>query len=318
MATQTQLGKAFEYAILIEFQEKLSAMATVEVIRDGAFETAKRCYTCCGNVDQGLFLLAGSFAVNFLKDLEPRLSYGLSNQDTIQLQIQTDSCGITGDVRDVLVIRKLQEWEIGVSAKNNHEALKHSRLSTRIDFGSSWLDKPCSETYFSEILPIFDRLKALKAVGLKWREMDDKIETVYVPILAAFGKELQRLVNGNDKAAKRLTKYLVGTRDFYKVIKSRDGVHVHAYNLHGTLGKPLGNKVSKLIVPKVPLPKRVVGVKLVDCKGQNRIQIELDEGWAFELRIHNASTVVEPSLKFDVQLASNPGALFKNTLEYKK
>jgi hypothetical protein len=38
-----------------------------------------------------------------------------------------------------LAIRVLQKWEIGVSAKNNHNAVKHSRLSSDIDFGK-WLN----------------------------------------------------------------------------------------------------------------------------------------------------------------------------------
>ena len=32
----------------------------------------------------------------------------------------------------------------------------------------------------------------------------------------------------------------------------------------------------------------------------------MDEGWQFSFRIHNASTKVEPSLKFDVQIVGMP------------
>jgi len=51
------------------------------------------------------------------------------------LEIVSDLQGQSGDVRDVLAIRSLQKWEIGVSAKNNHRAVKHSRLSNDINFG---------------------------------------------------------------------------------------------------------------------------------------------------------------------------------------
>lgn len=55
----------------------------------------------------------------------------------LELEILSDDKGKLGDVRDVLAIRLLQKWEIGVSAKNNHKAVKHSRLSNTIDFGEN-------------------------------------------------------------------------------------------------------------------------------------------------------------------------------------
>lgn len=76
-----------------------------------------------------------SFAVNFLLDMEPRLSNGINDKDILQLEIVSDREGQSGDVRDVLAIRSSQNWEIGISAKNNHRAVKHSRLSNNINFG---------------------------------------------------------------------------------------------------------------------------------------------------------------------------------------
>lgn len=32
----------------------------------------------------------------------------------------------------------------------------------------------------------------------------------------------------------------------------------------------------------------------------------MDGGWQFSFRIHNASTIVEPSLKFDIQIIGMP------------
>lgn len=84
------------------------------------------------------------------------MSNGISNKDILQLEIVSDKKGQTGDVRDVLAIRSLQKWEIGISAKNNHRAVKHPRLSNDIDFGQKWLGFPCSVEYFKEVKPIFD------------------------------------------------------------------------------------------------------------------------------------------------------------------
>ena len=318
-ATQTQNGKAFEYAILCEFANKLLVYSSVQIITDNAYLNAKSCYESCTEKEKGLFSIAGSFAVNFLQDLEPRLSNNLSKNDQIELQILNDSHGIEGDVRDVLVIRQRQEWEIGISAKNNHEALKHSRISQNIDFGSKWLGIPCSDMYFAEITPVFELLNKLKSEQVKWSDMDTKSEKVYKPLMLAFSNELKRIVNAGGKAAaRRLAEYLIGTRDFYKVIKRPRGVDIHAYNLRGDLGLPFNDKRSKLEVPLVPLPTKIIRVDLVNCPKMNQVRVLMDFGWAIKMRIHSAKTMVEASLKFDVQLDSHPSELFKNELIYAK
>ena len=38
----------------------------------------------------------------------------------------------------------------------------------------------------------------------------------------------------------------------------------------------------------------------------NTLELYLDNGWQFSFRIHNASTKVEPSLKFDIQIIGMP------------
>uniref|UniRef100_UPI003007F3A2 HaeIII family restriction endonuclease n=1 Tax=Acinetobacter haemolyticus TaxID=29430 RepID=UPI003007F3A2 len=67
-----------------------------------------------------------------------QLSHKIDIMDVLQLEIVADKAGESGDVRDVLALRSSQNWEIGISAKNNHRAVKHSRLSNDIDFGQKW------------------------------------------------------------------------------------------------------------------------------------------------------------------------------------
>jgi len=122
-------GKSFEYALLIQFEEKLKDKTNVEVIKNSAFTITKDCFDTVTDTERSEYLLSASFAVNFLIDIEPRLSNDVGKKDILQLEILTDHQGKFGDVRDVLAIRVLQKWEIGVSAKNNHKAVKHSRLS---------------------------------------------------------------------------------------------------------------------------------------------------------------------------------------------
>lgn len=254
---------------------------------------------------------------DFLLDIEPRLSNGISNKDILQLEIVSDKEGQTGDVRDVLAIRSLQKWEIGISAKNNHRAVKHSRLSNDIDFGKKWLGFPCSAEYFKEVKPIFENLAKLRTASKatqKWETLGDYHTSVYVPILDAFKKELLRLDKENPGVvAEHLIEYLIGNQDFYKVIKGSNKVEIQAYNLHGTLNLSFGNVKPKAKVPRLKLPNRLIEVVYQE-NSKTTLLVTLNEGWQISFRIHNASSRIEPSLKFDINLVSAPHSLFTNQL----
>ncbi len=316
-ASQTKNGKAFEYALLNSFLERLHILTSVTVIENDVYKNAKKCYDGFTKNEKGLYDLNASFAVNFLIDLEPRLSNGINRSDILQLEIISDKQGQAGDVRDVLAIRALQKWEIGISAKNNHRAVKHSRLSNDINFGEKWLGVSCSPTYFTEIKPVFDELAILRTASKatqKWSTLGDYHSSVYVPILDAFKKELVRLDKENHGIVpQRLVEYLIGNQDFYKVIKGKNKVEIQAYNLHGTLNLPFETVKPKIRVPKLKLPNRLIEIVYQD-NSQTTLMVSLTEGWQISFRIHNASSRIEPSLKFDINLVSSPHTLFTNHL----
>ena len=316
-AKQTQNGKAFEYALLNSFLERLQVLTTVSVVESEPYKTAKKCFESFNQTEKGLYNLNASFAVNFLIDLEPRLSNGIDKTDILQLEIVSDKQGQVGDVRDVLAIRSLQKWEIGISAKNNHRAVKHSRLSNDINFGNKWLGFSCSKNYFTEIKPIFDELAKLRTASKatqKWSTLGDYHTSVYVPILNAFKKELLRLDEENSGiVAQKLVEYLIGNQDFYKVIKGKNKVEIQAYNLHGTLNLSFKDVKPKLKIQKLKLPNRLIEVVYQE-NSQTTLLVTLTEGWQISFRIHNASSRIEPSLKFDINLISAPHTLFTNHL----
>jgi HaeIII restriction endonuclease len=317
IASQTINGKAFEYALLKEFLERLKAVTTVSVVESDPYKTALKCFLSFEEKEQSHYTLVASFAVNFLLDIEPRLSNGISDKDILQFEIVSDKEGQTGDVRDVLAIRSLQKWEIGISAKNNHRAVKHSRLSNDIDFGQKWLGFPCSAEYFKEVKPIFDNLAKLRTASKatqKWDTLGDYHTSVYVPILDAFKKELLRLDKENPGVvAEHLIEYLIGNQDFYKVIKGSNKVEIQAYNLHGTLNLSFENVKPKAKVPRLKLPNRLIEVVYQE-NSKTTLLVTLNEGWQISFRIHNASSRIEPSLKFDINLVSAPHSLFTNQL----
>lgn len=317
MANQTINGKTFEYALLKEFSERLKTHTTISIIENLPYKAALKCFLSFSEVERSKYRLAASFAVNFILDIEPRLSNGISDQDILQLEIVSDKEGQTGDVRDVLAIRSLQKWQIGISAKNNHRAVKHSRLSNNIDFGEKWLKTPCSLEYFKEIKPIFDNLANLRTTSkatLKWETLGDYHTSVYVPILDAFKKELLRIDAENSGIiAEKLVQYLIGNQDFYKVIKGNNKVEIQAYNLHGTLNEPFGTTKPKAKIPRLKLPNRLIEIVYQE-NSKTTLLVTFNEGWQVSFRIHNASSRIEPSLKFDINLVSAPHTLFTNQL----
>jgi len=314
---QMTTGKSFEYALLIQFEEKLKNKTNLEVVKNSSFGIAKGCFENISEDERADYLLTASFAVNFLMDIEPRLTNDIGKEDILQLEILSDQHGKDGDVRDVLAIRLLQKWEIGVSAKNNHQAVKHSRLSSNIDFGEKWLKIKSSEEYFKAIKPIFNSLDKIKKESKgkkKWSDLGDYHHSIYVPILDAFVKELKKIYKKDSiKVVQNLVTYLVGNKDFYKVIKYKNSVQIHAYNLNGTLNLPFKNIFPKYKTSKVPLPTEIVDI-CFKKDSQTTVIVTMNNDWILSFRIHNASSKVEPSLKFDVNLLKSPKKLFKNTL----
>ena len=137
-------------------------------------------------------------------------------------------------------------------------------------------------------------------------------QVVYLPILDAFRKELLRLDKENPSiVAENLVQYLIGNQDFYKVIKGKNKVEIQAYNLHGTLNLPFEKIKPKSKIPKLKLPTRLIEIVYQE-NSTTTLLVSLNEGWQISFRIHNASSRVEPSLKFDINLVSAPRTLFTN------
>lgn len=315
MATQVTNGKAFEYALIQELYERLDPLTKVSILDDAPFKKTKSCYDSFKDKKQQEFTITASFAINFLIDIEPRLSVGISKDDILILSVISDKAGQSGDVRDVLLIRSIQKWEIGISAKNNHHALKHSRLSPSLNFGRKWINMPCSQTYFDEINIVFNKIQSIKNTD-KTTEWDDvysnRTEQIYEPVLNAFKKELL-LLQAKDKKnfANDLVQYLIGNKDFYKIIKGKNKVEIHAFNLNGTLNLSAKGKKPKGKITKIQLPTRLI--EIVFKKGHHSTLIAcFDKGWQISFRLHTAEKKVVPTLKFDVELVSAPYNLFSN------
>lgn len=310
MSIQTQHGKAFEYACLKSLNQALRNTQDVVIEHSSALQVAQERYENASVDMQNRMNLGANAATRVILRLEPQLTNPQDNVP-LYLAIQTDAKGMAGDVRDVLCIRRQNEWEIGLSCKHNHTAVKHSRLSQTIDFGDSWFGIPSSQQYFDEITPFFDELREMRQNQLLWRDIDNKDERFYVPILEAFMRELDRLnQNNNENIPELLLHYLLGRNDFYKVIThDRQRVtQIQAFNIYGTLNRNAGSARSIVNVQELTMPNRFFDISFKPNSG-NTIIVTCDNGWTISMRIHNASSRVEPSLKFDVRLTGVPPTL---------
>ena len=144
---------------------------------------------------------------------------------------------------------------------------------------------------------------------------DDKRDKIYIPLLEAFRNEILHLSSKDKSVSSKLVQYLIGNYPFYKIIKddSHNLVIVKAFNINGELNKTVNGRSSRYKTPKINLPTRIVELDFKENSDTTLIMI-LDEGWEISFRIHNASTKVERSLKFDIKLLGNPPVLFTQHL----
>ena len=301
-------GRAYEYAWINVLNEALSKKRKTVVISNSSLEANKRAWDIMPEDMKELFVTSAEAAVETVLELEPRMIE--NDDDFLKLEPQKDNTGITGDVRDIVIKRDNINWEIGLSIKHNHDAVKHSRLSHKLDFGKEWFGIPCSQYYWNDVEPIFDRLKIEKENGAGWPEISDKDNTVYIPLLKAFMDEVNRAYSSDPTMPQKMVQYLIGINDYYKVVShdSQRLTLIHSFNMHDTLNKPSKIKVSAISIPVVQLPTELVTMRF-KTGSKNTVEMYLNNGWELSFRIHNASSRVEPSLKFDVQFMGMPATI---------
>ena len=298
-------GRAYEYITLVMLNTEISKIRKAEIVQNSSLEAAKDAWDNMSKSMQHLLKVSAASFVPEIFDLEPLILE--DDGDCVELLIQKDSKGEDGDVRDILIVRSGIEWEIGLSMKHNHFAVKHSRLSPLIDFGEKWYGYRCSDNYWIKTTPIFNRLNSLHANGTLWSEVSDKQQNIYVPILEAFVEEIKRSYSVHKDLPRKMTEYLLGEYDFYKVISidREKTTRVNAFNLRGTLNLDGKVRRAKKRIPKTLLPTRIVSLDFKP-KSKTTVELYMDNGWQFSFRIHSADSVVQNSLKFDIQSIGMP------------
>lgn len=298
-------GKAFEYAVVMSFYDNINKQGgNVNINEDGNFRNVKNKFSELETNDQTNLMKAANTASLEVINLESNLQNMTSE---LTISVAPDYYGTDGDVRDVILTKG--DWEIGVSCKHNHQALKHQRLSNKIDFGQEWAGYPVSQSYWQNVNPIFQMLNSHKANRVKWRELHSygvsKENDVYIPLLNSFLDEFNRLDAQYPDLATKFMEYLAGRKDFYKFVMDENNreVTIYCYNLHGDLGSG----------GFVPLPTHFIDkswkINKDGKQSNNTLIIKMNNDWVVGLRLHSAASLVETSLKFDTQPIKIPNTL---------
>jgi len=338
-------GKAFEYATLVELYHELIENGwdskQIEVKHDKNFWNIQRAYQMIEGSDEdendedsiemvrvetqtNMYNRAAKVAARYIRMVEPILKG--SNDLYGVICAMPDSAGIKGDVRDIdFAIYKDKNRtevinEIGISCKNNHEAVKNPRITENPDFANIWTDGAfhCSTEFMNEMKDILNTIDEYKERYVKWSVVEDKHDVIYYPIIKLFVTEIKKLgvVNESDtderqEAAKQfsglLFEYMFGKQDFYKFIKddNSNATKVYPYNMHGSLMKAYGGNKNEQAVQSITMPQEIVEVR-IKPKSKTTIEIYFDQ-WIISMRLHNADTkITRTSLKFDVQIKAQP------------
>ena len=301
-------GRAYEYICLHSLQDAISAVRKSQIIYNSSYDAAKHAWNTLSVAEKALYSLSAKSTIDTIFALEPNIVE--IDNDILGLYIQSDEHGKKADVRDIIIDRKDIVWEIGLSIKHNHMAVKHSRIAKTLDFGKKWYDINCSEEYWNAVKPIFDFLEAEKAKGTYFRDLKSKEDDVYVPLLKAFMQEVKKQVENNADVPRKLVEYLLSKYDFYKVISidNKRITTIQSFNMYGTLNQPSKTQKPSLEVPTMELPTTLLYMDFKP-KTKTTVIMSFDNGWQFSFRIHNAEERVTASLKFDVQIVGMPPAV---------
>ena len=294
MASQVIHGLAYEYALARAFDSKLECGITM----NPSLSVAKNAYNIIEDNFKDVIDISADDVSAFLIRHDGRFN----NPHSINLQASHK--GRMGDVRDIVIL--CRDGEIGISAKHNHYAIKHPRLSNSIDFGELWGNHPVSNQYWRSIKLVFDDLSEKQKRNMRFSQISNKAGVIYLPILTAFEDELNRLCSdyGREFIGK-FFQYLIGRHDFYKAIcdKSNRISVIESIYINGSLA--WGTKWR--------IPERIESITRIR-NSQSTLLVTFEGGWQVKFRLHSAKSLVEPSLKFDISFVGMASRVSRNEI----
>ena len=220
-------GRAYEFVCLLSLGEEIGKFRPVNIVQNSSYLAAEYAWNTLSPEMKNIYKVSSYAAVIQIFELEPRIME--KGGDVLELRIQSDT---------------------------NHFAVKHSRLSQKLDFGAKWYGIPCSQKYWEDVRPVFTYLVQEKNKNTLFDNLPDKENDVYIPLLQAFIAEINLQNQIHPDIPSRLVEYLLGKHDFYKVISidKQRTTQIQSYNLHGTLNRNGTYRKASMEIPIASLP----------------------------------------------------------------
>lgn len=284
MAQSNSHGRALEYVIVNALYSHLKGKGILLTPR--AAISQKRDYDKFNTLlptEKEEYLMYSELVFEWLNG-----KFSILKASNIVIDRIPDNEAMVGDVTDISIT--IDGIVVNLSVKHNHFALKHNRPPSLaiqcgfpknsdedISFRKS-LDVINSEFHVKRKILASDKNTFNHIKQLDINFIDDNL---YKPTC----ETVVRFINKNNTSiflAKSLFVFLVGNKNFYKIIASNKSIEIKEF-------------------ADIPLPEKVEA-KLV---GKSYVNLVFSNGWIINMRLHSAATLISntPSLKFDTQAA---------------
>lgn len=305
--SEERSGTAFEYALAVSLEKTTSA----KIASSPTIDRTKEKFSQLPSDKRSQITKCADRAAVYLLEVDSRLTS--DTPMTIGFN-SSRNAQVNHDVRDLIV--ESSAFTIGISCKVNNSDLRHSRLSGTADFVREWglASSGASRIYWEGVKPVFYQLRQMSSKGLRWDDVypgdsklrnQKKMSGVVAPVLDCWEQELLLLIEKEQELAPRLTRYLLGSKSYWKVVarvpssaSARSSVSVQRFNLEGDMP-------GKLLA----MPSKVLGCAIkIGSPARERI-VTCDNDFTFGFRLHTAESEVIPSLKFAVKGRRFPSEL---------
>jgi hypothetical protein len=293
-------GKSLEYFTVKTIQKYcIQNKIPYKIIKNDDYINARTKCRQLTNIEKRNFYKDAELGVKTIILLEPLF---FTKESLLEIKMQEDSKGITGDVRDVVIYDLVTDLEIGISVKNKHEYIKSLRINPNKDFFKTFTGIDSSLNFKQIMSTVSLKLKELN--NKPWTECLIEKEELYNIVLKNISDELNIQLNTNENFPRQLTEHILGKKDYYKLRRTNTEVIVEGWNLFGTLN---------ICVNKYTYPERIDSAKVITKKGlSNILEVIFNNGLTLSFRIHNGDTKVKQcGLKLEVKIITYPTEIFK-------
>lgn len=305
-AIQNKNGKAFVYIVAEIMKDRLE--------RNGANVQMKH----CSILDEGLAIvengeggeliarmrIAANHAISPIIENEP---HSLSGNLTIMAQDNAKD----GDPRDI-IIEKTDDHgspvhETGIVARWNAATAKSFRINQE-GFANEWFRHPESQQWKDATNGIWQLLG--EKTGDSWETLENKDE-VYNTLRDALCDEFISQSSRYEDSLFNFVQKSIGRSDYWEIFAkpASKSVVVRGNGLHGYLGMTENGKMN-FETGKYP-------TKIIEAKRKDGVSgtllISMDNGWSFDLRIHNGDAIIRRSLKTDIRFTGIPALVFEKS-----